>query len=122
MAARARLNVMLYVHCLSVFVRDCCSFITQKSRIYRDRVRTATVFRNTIRDVPSKNNIKMDVEREGGAGGWFRLNQYNVTEGLKWKRSESSSFLKRLGYLDQLCEFWLSKHGSDRQVTLSDGN
>jgi len=57
--------------------------MTQKSRIYRDRVRTATVFRNTVRDIPSKNDIRVDVERGVGAGDWFRLSRYDVTEGLK---------------------------------------
>jgi hypothetical protein len=104
MYARTSLNIPLYVHCLSCFVPECGSFVTQKSRICRDLVRTASVCRNTIRDIPSKNNIKVDVESERGAGDCFRLNQYYVTEELQWKRSESSSFLKRLGYLDQLCE------------------
>jgi len=90
-------NVTLYVHWLSCFVPDYDSFITQKSRICRDHVRMATVFRNTIQDIRNKNNIKMDVERERGEGYWFRLTQYDVAEDLQWKRSESSGFLKRLG-------------------------
>ena len=122
MFARIHLSVTLCVHRLSCFVPDRDSFITQKSRIYRDRDRTAAVSRNTIRYITSKDNIKVDVVREGGAGDWFRLSRFDVTEGLKWKRSKSSSFLKSLGYLYQLCEFCLRKHSSDRQVTLSDGN
>jgi hypothetical protein len=89
MVAQTRLIVKLYVHCQSRFVPDCDIFITLKSRICRDHVRAVIVFRNTIRDIPSKNNIKVDVEQERGDGDWFRLSQYDVTEELQWKRSES---------------------------------